>query len=105
MSRRAVDKLILASSSWPDFLAAVSAMANETDKGECFERLVQLYMQSAPHMVSRYQHVWLRAELPGDVKAALRLPDTDEASTSSPKRNTATSTPARRSSGRTRSKR
>jgi hypothetical protein len=55
MSRRSIDALILRSSGWPEFFEAVAALANETDKGDCFERLVQLYMQSAPHMVSHYK--------------------------------------------------
>jgi superfamily II DNA or RNA helicase len=78
MSKRKIDALILASRGWPEFFAKVTALKNETDKGDCFERLMQLYMLSAPHMVSRYKHVWLRTEVPGNVKKALALPETDE---------------------------
>ena len=78
MSKRSIDDLILGSKSWGEFHASVAATWDETDKGDCFERLMQLYMQSAPHMVSQYKHVWLRREVPGDVKMALLLPDTDE---------------------------
>ena len=63
---------------WRYRAASVAAIGDATDKGDCFERLMQLYMQSAPHMVSHYKHVWLRREVPGDVKMALLLPDTDE---------------------------
>lgn len=63
---------------WTEFYASVVAIADETGKGDCFERLMQLYMQSAPHMVSHYKHVWLRSEVTGDVKITLGLPDTDE---------------------------
>jgi superfamily II DNA or RNA helicase len=78
MSKRRIDDFILRSKGWAEFYAGAAGIDDETDKGDCFERLVQVYMQSAPHMVSRYKHVWLRAEVPGDVKAILRLPDTDE---------------------------
>lgn len=78
MSKRRVDDLILRSKGWLEFSATVAAIADETVKGDCFERLVQLYMQSAPHLVSHYRHVWLRSEVPGDVKLKLGLPDTDE---------------------------
>jgi predicted helicase len=63
---------------WRYRAASVAAIGDATDKGDCFERLMQLYMQSAPHMVSHYKRVWLRREVPGDVKMALLLPDTDE---------------------------
>jgi superfamily II DNA or RNA helicase len=78
MSRQSIDALILKSTGWDEFFAAASGLENETNKGDCFERLMQLYMQSAPHMVSHYKHVWLRTEVPGHVKMALDLPDTDE---------------------------
>jgi predicted helicase len=78
MSKRSIDDLILRSKCWRDFYASVAAIGDETGKGDCFERLMQLYMQSAPHMVSHYKNVWLRIEVPGDVKIVLGLPDTDE---------------------------
>jgi superfamily II DNA or RNA helicase len=78
ISKRSIDDLILGSKGWAEFYAFVAAIGEETDKGDCFERLMQLYMQSAPHMVSHYKHVWLRIEVPGDVKMVLGLPDTDE---------------------------
>ena len=78
MSKRNIDNLILGSKGWTEFYASVVAIADETGKGDCFERLMQLYMQSAPHMVSHYKHVWLRSEVTGDVKITLGLPDTDE---------------------------
>jgi hypothetical protein len=74
MSNRSVDNVILGSKGWTEFYASVVAIADETGKGDCFEHLMQLYMQSAPHMVSHYKHVWLRTEVPGDVKKALGLP-------------------------------
>jgi len=78
MSKRAIDAFILRSKGWAEFYAGVAGIDDETDKGDCFERLMQLYMQSAPHMVSHYKNVWLRRDVPGDVKMLLRLPDTDE---------------------------
>jgi predicted helicase len=78
MSKRAIDAFILRSKGWAEFYAGVAGIDDETDKGDCFERLMQLYMHSAPHMVSHYKNVWLRRDVPGNVKKLLRLPDTDE---------------------------
>ena len=55
ISKRSIDDLILGSEGWAEFYAIVAAIGDETDKGDCFERLMQLYMQSAPHMVCALQ--------------------------------------------------
>ena len=46
-TKRGIDDLILRSEGWAEFSAIVAAIADETVKGDCFERLVQLYMQTS----------------------------------------------------------
>ena len=42
------DQLILKSNSWAEFTSYVNRLPNMTDRGDVFERLVQLHMQTDP---------------------------------------------------------
>ena len=81
MNFRRCDELILSTTSWTEFQSKVSPL-NETDKGDAFERLVQLHMQTDPLYVSEYEEVWhakgSKEELPSSVRSHLNVPLTDE---------------------------
>ena len=47
-------------------------------RGDVFERVVQLHLQSKPKYASQLTEVWQLDEVPGDVRQKLALPNTDE---------------------------
>jgi predicted helicase len=53
-------------------------LSNETEKGTAFERLTQLYLQTAPEYRTKLQHVWLLRDVPVDIRRRLNLPAPDE---------------------------
>src|SRR5215471_8104613 len=55
---RSADRFIASCSSWDDFWERASSLSN-TEKGIAFERLTQLYLQTAPEYRTKLQHVWL----------------------------------------------
>jgi predicted helicase len=72
------DRFIASCKSWDDFWNRARALSSETEKGAAFERLTQLYLQTAPEYRTELQHVWLLREVPADVRRRLNLPDPDE---------------------------
>jgi predicted helicase len=58
--------------------AKTRALSSEADKGTTFERLTQLYLQTAPEYRTELQHVWLLREVPADIRRRLNLPGPDE---------------------------
>ncbi len=48
------------------------------EKGDIFERIVQLYLQTHPEYQSTLQEVWLLNEVPAKVRTKLNLPVSDE---------------------------
>jgi predicted helicase len=54
--------------------AKTRALSSEADKGTTFERLTQLYLQTAPEYRAELQHVWLLREVPA-VPAFLFIPN------------------------------
>ena len=71
------DRLIGRCSSWADFCLAVAPLSKK-QKGDVFERLVQLYLLTKPKYRTQLSDVWLRPEVPTDLSKRLRLPSTDE---------------------------
>ena len=48
------------------------------EKGDVFERVVQLYLKTHPEYQSQLSEVWMLNEVPKRVRTKLNLPDTDE---------------------------
>ena len=74
--------LISRCNSWTDFTVQLSLLSNETDQGDCYERLVQLHMQTDPLYLAQFSHVWMAdsrySEIPMPIRKLLNLPDSDE---------------------------
>src|SRR6516225_1005643 len=71
------DRYILSCPTWDEFYRRTGSLP-EADKGRIFERLVQLYLQTAPEYRTKLSDVWLRREVPPDVRRAIKFPSTDE---------------------------
>jgi predicted helicase len=72
------DRLIGNCGSWEHFWTAVADLS-EKQKGNVFERLVQLYLLTKPKYKTELKDVWLASsEVPADVCKLLSLPRTDE---------------------------
>jgi predicted helicase len=71
------DRLIASCRSWDDFWDHIRNLSN-TEKGIAFERLTQLYLQTAPEYRTELQHVWLLRDAPVDIRQRLNLPGPDE---------------------------
>jgi predicted helicase len=54
------------------------ALLSETEKGNAFERLTQLYLQTAPEYRTKLKDVWLLREVSADIRRRLNLPGPDE---------------------------
>lgn len=63
--------------SWEDFQRLASRL-EEKEKGDTFERLVQLHLQLEPIYVAQLKNVWLLAEVPLEVRTKLNLPEPDK---------------------------
>src|SRR5215469_1991042 len=74
---RPADRLIASCSSWDDFWERASKLSN-TEKGLAFERLTQVYLQTAPEYRTKLQHVWLLRDVPLEIRRRLNLPGLDE---------------------------
>ena len=72
------DRLIGSCSSWEDFWAGAASLS-EKQKGDVFERLVQLYLLTKPKYKTELSAIWLaKSEVPADVRKRLNLPFADE---------------------------
>ena len=71
------DRFIASCASWDEFYRRASALSND-EKGRAFERFVQLYLQTEPEYRTKLSDVWLRREVPPDVRRAINFPSTDE---------------------------
>jgi superfamily II DNA or RNA helicase len=77
LSYRTPDLLIGNCGSWADFWLAATSLS-EKQKGDVFERLVQLYVLTKPKYRTELGGVWLRSEVPASIRKRLNLPFTDE---------------------------
>ena len=59
-------------------LARRTALGSRLYQGAAFERLTQLYLQTAPEYRTQLRHVWLLGEVPESVSVHLNLPRQDE---------------------------
>ena len=71
------DRFIASCRSWDDFWDRARKLSN-AEKGTAFERLTQLYLQTAPEYRTKLQHVWLLRDVPADIRRRLNLPGPDE---------------------------
>ncbi|MDC1019308.1 DEAD/DEAH box helicase family protein [Pseudomonadales bacterium] len=80
MSIKAQDKIISQCSSWNEFVAFQDAQLHTTGKGDLFERLVQLFLLTAPQYKSKLSNVWWPKfeKLPKGVSEYLNLTFPDE---------------------------
>jgi superfamily II DNA or RNA helicase len=71
------DTIIRNAQTWMDLFHRLTVMTPK-EKGDVFERVVQLYLQTHPEYQSILQSVWLLNEVPAKVRAKLNLPSSDE---------------------------
>src|SRR5262245_45447778 len=69
----AADRFIASCRSWDEFWDRARKVS-EAEKGIAFERLTQLYLKTAPEYRTKLQDVWLRRDVPVDVRRRLNLP-------------------------------
>jgi predicted helicase len=67
------DRFIASCNSWGDFWDSAKSLS-ASEKGLAFERLTQLYLQTAPEYRTELQHVWLLRDVPVDIRRQLNLP-------------------------------
>ena len=72
-----VDAVIRRAKSWSELFSRLENMTPK-DKGDVFERVVQLYLKTHPEYQSQLSEVWMLNEVPKRVRTKLNLPDTDE---------------------------
>ena len=80
MSIKTQDKIITKCSSWKEFVDFQNVQPNTTAQGDLFERLVQLYLLTAPQYKSKLSNVWWPKfeELPKGLANYLNLTFPDE---------------------------
>jgi len=71
------DKIVRNLNSWDDFVDSASNLTKK-EKGDLFERFVQIYLSINPTYKNKLKNVWLGNELPLEIKDTLKAPDTDE---------------------------
>ena len=62
------DEIIRQVNSWDEFDAYAIALDSTDDKGDLFERLTMLYLETFPEYKTRLKAVWTSAELPPAVQ-------------------------------------
>ena len=75
-----IDTKIAACASWEEFCVLANSQKNSKEKGDLFERLTQIYLQTHPTYRSKIKHVWWcnKGELPEKIREKLNLPEGDE---------------------------
>jgi predicted helicase len=71
------DRLIASCMSWSEFWERARDLPS-SEKGAAFERLTQLYLQTAPQYQAQLKQVWLLRDVPPAVCGRLDLPSLDE---------------------------
>src|SRR6476660_3726857 len=72
------DRFIASCASWSEFWEGTKRLSSQGEKGAAFERLTQLYLQTAPEYQSELEHVWTVHQVPPNVRKRLALPILDE---------------------------
>ena len=73
-----IDGLIRSSASFSEFLEKVKVLSKSRDKGDVFERFVELYLKSKPKYACQVETVWQLRDVPEEIKRNLNLPKLDE---------------------------
>ena len=75
-----IDTLISKCRSWDEFVEMANSQAKTKDKGDLFERLTQVYLQTSPTYESKLNNVYLLSDktMPERLRNKLNLPDNDE---------------------------
>ncbi|MDC0102549.1 DEAD/DEAH box helicase family protein, partial [Alphaproteobacteria bacterium] len=75
-----IDTLIAKCASWDDFVLLANNQQDNKFKGDLFERLTQVFLQTSSTYVSKLKNVWWcnNNELPENIRKKLRLPIADE---------------------------
>ena len=75
-----VDTKIAKCQNWDEFRTLVKHQATEKNKGDLFERLTQLYLQTSSTYRAKFKNVWWcnKSELPEHVREKIKLPRGDE---------------------------
>ena len=75
-----IDTLISKCRSWDEFVEMANSQDKTKDKGDLFERLTQVYLQTSPTYESKLKNVYLLSEktMPERLRNKLNLPDNDE---------------------------
>ena len=69
--------IIRKAQSWSELFQTCEKLPNK-DKGDIYERVVQLYLQTHSEYQSKLSEVWLLNDVPAKVRRKLNLPSTDE---------------------------
>jgi superfamily II DNA or RNA helicase len=72
-----IEGFIRSSASFSNFFEKAKELTNK-ERGDAFERVVQLHLQSKPKYASELDAVWQLHEVPKDVRKYLNLPEADE---------------------------
>src|SRR6478736_5949219 len=72
------DRFIASCASWSEFWEGTKGLSSKKEKGDVFERLTQLYLQTVPEYQSELAHIWTLREVPPEVRKLLALPLLDE---------------------------
>jgi predicted helicase len=68
------DRFIASCASWSEFCEGTKRLSSNKEKGDAFERLTQIFLQTVPEYQSELAHVWTLREVPPDVCKFLSLP-------------------------------
>ena len=72
-----IEGFIRSAKSFSGFFEKAKELTKK-ERGDTFERVVQLHLQSKPKYASELDEVWQLHEVPQDVRKHLKLPDADE---------------------------
>ena len=70
-----IDTKISGCKNWPEFRQLASQQKTEKDKGDLFERLTQLYLQTATEYQTKFKNVWWlnnKREFPEELRKTFR---------------------------------
>jgi predicted helicase len=72
------DRFIASCAAWSEFWEGTKKLSSNKEKGDAFERLTQLYLQTAPEYQTELERIWPLREVPPHVRKLLALPALDE---------------------------
>ena len=72
-----IDRFIVDCSSFEEFRKRTSALPLTKDRGDAYERLTQVYLQTVPEYQTALEKVWLLRDAPAHALAEIGLPRGD----------------------------